>query len=76
VALTWQFVFLLIARDASRYKPLMLVGVLEKLSYGLAVAILFAAGRVAAAVLTFGVIDLFLGALFVAAYKTTPDFGT
>jgi len=30
VALTWQFLFLVIARDVERYRPLMLVGVLEK----------------------------------------------
>jgi len=30
VALSWQFLFLVIARDVERYRPLMLVGVLEK----------------------------------------------
>ena len=33
VALSWQFVFLLIARDVQRYRPLMLMGVLEKVSF-------------------------------------------
>ena len=32
VALSWQFVFLLIARDVQRYRPLMLMGVLETFS--------------------------------------------
>src|SRR6185436_8346924 len=67
VALSWQFVFLLIARDVERYRPLMLMGVLEKLSFGLAVVMLYAADRVSAGVLGAGVIDLALGALFVLA---------
>jgi hypothetical protein len=71
VALVWQFVFLLIARDVQRFRPLMLVGVLEKLSFGIPVLLLFARGRVGADVLAFGAIDLVLGALFVAAYRST-----
>lgn len=71
VALSWQFVFLLIARDVQRYRPLMLVGVLEKLSFGLAVVILYAADRVSAGVLGAGAIDLALGALFVLAFRAS-----
>ncbi|MGE3886657.1 MAG: hypothetical protein AB7H81_09500 [Vicinamibacterales bacterium] len=67
VALSWQIVFLVIARDVQRYRPLMLVGVLEKLSFGLAVVILYAADRVSAGVLGAGVVDLALGMLFVLA---------
>lgn len=68
VALAWQFAFLVIARDVERYRPLMLVGVLEKLSFGLAVIALYAADRVSAGVLGAGVVDLALGALFVLAF--------
>jgi hypothetical protein len=75
VALAWQFAFLLIARDVRRYRPLMLVGVLEKLAFGLAVPLLFAAGRVDGKVLVAGVIDLTLGAFFVAAYRATREPG-
>jgi hypothetical protein len=73
LALSWQFVFLLIARDVQRYRPLMLMGVLEKLSFGLAVVILYAADRVSAGVLGAGVIDLVLGALFVLAFASSRD---
>jgi hypothetical protein len=72
VALAWQFAFLLIAHDVRRYRPLMLVGVVEKLAFGLPVALLYARERVGADVLAFGVIDLVLGALFVLAYRSTP----
>jgi hypothetical protein len=76
VALAWQFAFLLIATDVQRYRPLMLVGVLEKLSFGLAVLVLYALGRVSAGVLGAGVIDLALGALFVLAFRHTEAMGT
>ena len=72
LALVWQLAFLLIARDPARYRPLMLVAVLEKLSFGLAVPTLFALGRVAPLVLAPAGVDLLLAALFVAAYLKTP----
>jgi hypothetical protein len=72
VALAWQFAFLLIAHDVRRYRPLMLLGLLEKLSFGLATVALFAAHRVPVLVLAAGLIDLALGALFVLAYRATP----
>ena len=71
VALAWQVAFLIIASDVVRYRPLMLAGVLEKLSFGGAVAILYAVDRVSVGVLLAGTLDLILGALFIAAYTTT-----
>jgi hypothetical protein len=68
VALAWQFVFLVIARDVERYRPLMLAGVVEKLSFGLPVVILYYVDRVSAGVLVAGSIDIALGAMFVLAY--------
>ena len=73
VALSWQFVFLLIARDVQRYRPLMLMGVLEKLAFSLPVVMLYAAGRVSAGVLGAGAIDLALGALFVLAFVSSRE---
>ncbi len=72
LALVWQLAFLLIARDPVRYRPLMLVAVLEKLSFGVAAFVLYAAGRVAPLVLAPAGVDLLLAALFVAAYLKTP----
>jgi hypothetical protein len=71
LALVWQFVFLLIARDPIRYRPLMLIAVLEKLVFGIPALILYAQGRLAAMVLAAGVIDLLLGTLFVLSYRAT-----
>ena len=52
VALAWQVIFLIAASDVMRYRPLMLAGVLEKLSFGAAVAILYSVERVSIGVLT------------------------
>ena len=71
VALAWQIVFLIIARNVERYRPLMLAGVVEKLSFGGAVAILYLVNRVSIGVLMAGAIDLILGGLFVAAFLAT-----
>ena len=40
--MTWQVVFIMIATDVKRSRLLMLPGVLEKLSFGLATVILYA----------------------------------
>ncbi|HEX5071578.1 MAG TPA: hypothetical protein VFW03_00135 [Gemmatimonadaceae bacterium] len=76
LAVAWQFVFLLIGRDPERYRPLMIPAVLEKLAFGVPAIILFAQDRLPGSVLFFGLLDLALGALFVAAWRATagaPD---
>ena len=75
VALAWQVVFLIAASDVMRYRPLMLAGVLEKLSFGAAVAILYSVERVSIGVLLAGTVDLVLGALFVAAFIAARPSG-
>jgi hypothetical protein len=75
VALAWQLVFLLIARDVQRYRLLMLPAIVEKLAFGVPVLLLFAAGRVGADVLVFGCIDLALGVLFLLAFRATGTTG-
>ena len=72
ITLAWQFVFLVIARNPLRYRPLMLVSVLEKLAWGIPVLLLYTQQRLKASALVFGGIDLLLGALFVLAFFRTP----
>src|SRR5262245_37079266 len=72
ITLAWQIVFLVIARNPVRYRPLMLICVLEKLAYGVPAIVLFTQQRVKAMTLTFGCLDLLLGALFVLAFLSTP----
>ena len=71
VALAWQFVFLIIARDVQRYRLLMLPAILEKLSFGLAALVLHAQGRVGMFVAGAGMIDLSLAVLFVLAFRAS-----
>ena len=74
VAVAWQILFLLVAKDPARYRAMMIPAIIEKASYGVATAVLYAQERVAAVVLVSGIIDLILGALFVVAYLKTSDF--
>lgn len=71
ITLAWQVVFLMIAREPARYRPLMLASVLEKLAWGVAAIVLFRQQRVSGMTLGFGSIDLLLGALFVVAFFLT-----
>ena len=73
-AIVFQLLFFTIGRDPQRYRPLMLVGVLEKLSFGLPVWVLYAQHRLGqTAVLPFATIDLGLGVLFATSYLRTPN---
>jgi len=71
VALAWQFVFIVIARDPVRFRPLMLVSVLEKLGYGVPAFVLYFQHRMHASDLTFAVADLILAVLFTLSYVRT-----
>jgi hypothetical protein len=70
--LAWQIAFFVIATDPERYRPLMIVSVLEKFSYGIPVVILVAQGRMHSSDLVFGGVDMLLGVLFVVAFFRTP----
>lgn len=72
VTLVWQILFLVIARNPIKYRPIMLVAILEKASYGLALPMLFAADRVPAVVFVAGLIDLVWAVLFAIAYGKVP----
>jgi len=72
-ALAFQILFLLIARDPVRYRPLMPACMLEKFGYILAMAILLALGRIPQLIAIFAAIDLIWGVLFVVAYTKTRE---
>jgi hypothetical protein len=71
VALLWQVVFILIAAQPERYRPLMLVAIFEKVVYTLPVVIMYAAGRVPAQTLGPALVDPIFGVLFVVAWVRT-----
>ena len=74
VTLAWQLAFFLIARDPARFRSMILPSVLEKLSYAIAVVVLYAQHRVTTLQLSTAGPDALLGVLFVMAFlKTRPS---
>ena len=71
VAVAWQLAFLMISRDPLRYRPLMLPSILEKASFGIAVAVLFLQQRVSGFILGAAMLDSLLGVLFFLAWTAT-----
>lgn len=71
VGLAFQFVFLVIARDPVRFRPMMLPSMLEKFGYFATFAALYCQQRLHASDLGFSAIDLLFGILFVLAFFAT-----
>ena len=67
VALAWQLAFLLLSRDPSRYRPMMIPATLEKVTYGIAALVLYQQQRLSLLMLGAGCIDLLFAGLFVLA---------
>lgn len=73
VAVAFQIVFLIIASDPKRFRPLMLASVIEKFSFGVAMIALYLSSRIPAVMVGFGLMDMTLGILFVVSYLKTAD---
>jgi hypothetical protein len=73
VGLAAQFMFLIIATDPMRYRPLMWVAMWEKFSAVIAVLILGFKGRISSQVASGIIFDLILGVLFVMAWLKTKN---
>ena len=71
VALAFQFVFFVIARDPARFRPMMIPSVLEKVSYAGAILVLWEQGRISPQGAMTGVPDALLALLFAAAFLGT-----
>lgn len=71
VALAWQMLFLVLARDPVRYRLMMLPAICEKLSFATAAGVLFLQGRLAGAMLGPASIDLLLAGFFGLAFLRT-----
>jgi len=72
VTLAWQFLFLVIGSDPIRYRLAMLPAMLEKVSFAVAISVLYAQGRVPPIMLGFSSMDAIWLLLFIAAYLRTP----
>ncbi len=73
VVLAFQVVFLLIATDPVRYRPMMIAAILEKAGFAIAMPILYLQHRIPALVFGFSLVDLLLGILFAVAYVKTAE---
>lgn len=69
--LAWQLLFLVLASDPLRYRPMMLPAILEKVSYGVALVALSFQHRISSIVLTLGSLDWIFAVLFVTSYMVT-----
>ena len=73
VAVAWQVLFLILSRDPIRYRPMMIPSILEKASFGIPAVILYLQQRISTFTLAAGLVDSFLGVLFVLAYLKTAN---
>ena len=72
LCLVFQFLFLLIASNPVRFRPVMLVAILEKLSFSIPAVVLHLHGRLNPLVTGFALTDLVWATLFLIAYFRTP----
>ena len=76
ITLLWQFVFVLIAKSPGRFRPIMVIAILEKFIYTVPVLILYSRGSVQANIMHFSLVDPIFGVFFIAAYFRTRDLAT
>lgn len=76
VAVAWQVLFLIMARDPARFRPVMIPAIIEKLGFGVVAVILYLQHRLSPSMLGAGLLDLLLAALFAAAYLKTAGHET
>jgi hypothetical protein len=73
IGLAFQIVFIVIARDPVRLRPMMIPSVLEKFGYGATLLLLYLQNRLRPQDLALGGIDVLLGVLFLAAFFRTRN---
>ena len=73
VALAWQVMFLIIARNPARYRPAMIAAMIEKFSFVIAAVVLLMQNRIPLQMFGAAMIDLILGILFVVAFLKTEQ---
>ena len=74
VALAWQIAFLVIGSNPARFRPIMILAMLEKFGYVATLAVLYGQDRIAQVDAFPAVPDGLLGLLFIVAFvKTRPS---
>jgi len=69
--LAWQVVFMIIATDPVRFRPIIIAAILEKFSYAIALTTLYMQNRLHRSDLVFAGVDFLFGLLFVVAFQKT-----
>jgi hypothetical protein len=70
-ALAWQVLFLVVASEPIRYRPMMLPSILEKISYGIALIVLQQQQRIPASSFRIGMVDWIFALLFTISFIRT-----
>jgi hypothetical protein len=74
VGLAWQVLFLVLSTDPLRYRAMILPSILEKVTYGIALMVLFSQRRLSLSTFAIGSVDWIFAFLFLIAYfKTKSD---
>jgi hypothetical protein len=73
LALAWQILFLILATDPVRFRPMIIPSILEKVSYGTAVIVLFLQHRMALPTFALSMLDWVFVVLFAVAYLKIPS---
>jgi hypothetical protein len=68
VALAFQIVFLIIASDPQKYRPLMLAAIVEKFAFVIPTFYLYSQGIPVGSVIGGAALDLMWGTLFIVSY--------
>ena len=71
VAMAWQIAFLMIGSNPGRFRPLMILSIIEKFSFVSVLLVLHLQLRLSVADVTPAVPDFLLGVLFVIAFAKT-----
>jgi hypothetical protein len=71
VALVWQFVYIAVATDPVRFRPMMILSTLAKGSYAGALLVLYLQDRISPLQAATGIPDSLLMVLFMAAFLKT-----
>jgi hypothetical protein len=73
VGLAWQVLFLVLSTDPVRYRAMILPSILEKVSWGIALIVLYSQRRLPLSAFAIGSVDWIFALLFLAAYFTTKS---
>ena len=71
ITFAWQIVFLVIATDPFRYRPVMAAALVEKFGYIATLSVLYAQQRISFGQFAVIAPDVILGSLFIAAFVKT-----